>query len=164
GGGQVLGHGQDQHVRRGGGQVRVQHALFPQHVEEPGQADGDARAGELPVRVVLRQVVIPAAGADRADLRAVQAGGLVDGAGVVGPGQADGDARAGELPVRVVLRQVVIPAAGADRADLRVVQEGGLVDGAGVVVQAPGDGEVHGKVFRRDAEVRQVPDHGVQLL
>jgi hypothetical protein len=45
-----------------------------------------------------------------------------------------------------------------------VIQQGGLVDGAGVVVQAPGDGQVHGEILRRDAEVRQIPDHRVQLL
>ena len=45
-----------------------------------------------------------------------------------------------------------------------MVQQGGLIHGAGVVVQAPGDGQVHGEILRRDAEVRQIPDHRVQLL
>ena len=52
GSGQVLRHGQDQHIRRSGGQVRIQHTLFSQHIEQPGQADGDARAGKLAVRVI----------------------------------------------------------------------------------------------------------------
>ncbi|CAN3989107.1 RNA chaperone Hfq, partial [Dysosmobacter welbionis] len=81
--------------RRSGGQVRIQHTLFSQHIEQPGQADGDARAGKLAVRVILRQIVVPAAGTDGADLGVIQQGGLVDGAGVVvqapGDGQVHGE-------------------------------------------------------------------------
>ena len=83
GGGEVLRHRQDQHIRRGGGQLRIQHPLLAQHVEQPGQADGNAHAGELLVGVELRQIVIPSAGAHGANLRVIQQRGLIDRAGVV---------------------------------------------------------------------------------
>ena len=99
GGGQILRHGQDQHIRRGGGQVAVEHPLLAQHIEQPGQADGDAHAGQLFVGVVLRQVVVPAAGADGADLRVVQQRRLVHGAGVVVQSPGDGQVH-GEVLLR----------------------------------------------------------------
>ena len=111
GGGEVLRHGQDQHVRRGGGQLRIQHPLLAQHIEQPGQADGDAHAGELLVGVVLRQIVIPAAGADGADLRVIQQGGLIDRAGVVvqapGDGQVHGEVLRRHAEVRQILHHGV---------------------------------------------------------
>ena len=79
-----------QHVGGGGGHVGVQHTLLAQHIEQPGQADGDAHAGQLLVGVILGQIVIAAAGADGADLRVIQQGGLVDGAGVVVQAAGDG--------------------------------------------------------------------------
>ena len=44
-----------------------------------------------------------------------------------------------------------------------MIQQRGLVHGAGVVVKTAGDGEIHGEVFLRHAEVRQILHHGVQL-
>ena len=54
GGGEVFRHGQDQHVRGGGGEVRVQKPLLPQNIEEPGQADGNPYAGELFFCIIFR--------------------------------------------------------------------------------------------------------------
>ena len=54
GGGEVLGHGQDQRVRRGGEQVVVQVALILQNEEQTGQTDGNAYSGQLFIGVVFR--------------------------------------------------------------------------------------------------------------
>ena len=69
GGGQVLGHGQEEHVGGGGVQAVVQIALVLQHEEQAGQTDGNSNAGELFISVIFRQVIITAAGTDGADLR-----------------------------------------------------------------------------------------------
>ena len=95
GGFQIVGHGDDHHVGGGHDTVLVQHALLVQHVEQARQADGNADAGQRPVGVVFREIVIPAAGADRADLGMIQKRRLVDSAGVVVQparnGQIDGE-------------------------------------------------------------------------
>jgi len=111
GGGEVLRHGQDQHIRRGGGQLRIQHPLLTQHIEQPGQTDGDAHAGELLVGVKLRQVVIPAAGAHGANFGVIQQGGLIDRAGVViqapGDGEVHSEVFGGYAEVRQILHHGV---------------------------------------------------------
>ena len=111
GGGEVLRHRQDQHIRRGGGQLRIQHPLLAQHIEQPGQADGNAHAGELLVRVELRQIVIPSAGAHGADLRVIQQRGLIDRAGVViqttGNGEIHGEILRRYAKVRQILHHGV---------------------------------------------------------
>ena len=107
GGGQVVGHGQDQYVGGSSGQVGIQHPLLAQDVEQPGQADGNAHAGELLVGVVFRQVVVSAAGAHGADLRVVQQGGLVDGAGVVVQAPGDGQVHSKILGGHAEGRQIL---------------------------------------------------------
>ena len=94
GGGEVLGHGQDEHVGGGGVQILIQIALILQNEEQAGQADGNSNSGELFIGIIFRQVIISAAGTDGTDFRMVQHGGLVDGSGVViqptGDGQVHG--------------------------------------------------------------------------
>ena len=87
---QILRHGDDQHIRRCGGQRIVQHTLLAQHVEQAGQADGDAHAGQLLVGVVFRQIVIPSAGANGANLGMIDQGSFVHGTRVVIQTAGDG--------------------------------------------------------------------------
>ena len=60
----------------GGRQGGIQQPLLLQHVKQPGQADGNAHPGQLPLGIVGGQIVIPAAGAHRANLRMIQQGGF----------------------------------------------------------------------------------------
>src|SRR5699024_12235002 len=50
-------------------QAVVQIALVLQHEEQTGQSNGNSNAGELFIGIIFRQVIIPAAGTDGADLR-----------------------------------------------------------------------------------------------
>ena len=54
GGGELLGHGEDQHVRRGGDQGVVQIALGLQYGEQAGQTDGNTDSGELFIGIIFR--------------------------------------------------------------------------------------------------------------
>ena len=89
-GGGVLRHGQNQCVAGGGGQFGVQKTLLVQHVEQTGQADGNAHTGQRLIDVVAGQIVVAAAGADGADFGMVQQGGFIHGAGVVVQTAGDG--------------------------------------------------------------------------
>ena len=82
-GAHVVGHRQDEYVRRCLVHLVVQVALLTENVEQTGQTDGDAHARQLLVGVVLGKVVVAAARADGTDFRMVEHGGLVNGAGVV---------------------------------------------------------------------------------
>ena len=64
--------------------------MFIQHIEKPGQTDGDTHTGQRLVDVVASQIIVAAAGADRADLGVIQKGGFVYGAGVVVKTSCDG--------------------------------------------------------------------------
>ena len=92
---EIVRHRHDHHV---GGRHHarvIEHPLLVEHVEQPRQANGDAHAGQRPVGIIPGQIVIPAAGADRADLRMVKQRRLIDGAGVVveaaGDREVDGE-------------------------------------------------------------------------
>ena len=87
---QVLGHRQDKHVRRRGADVAIQKALLAEDIEQARHADRNADAGELAVSIVLRKVIVAAAGADRADLGVVEQRRLVHRAGVVVEAARDG--------------------------------------------------------------------------
>ena len=93
------------------GRLRIQHPLLAQHIEQPGQADGNAHAGELLVGVILRQIVVPSAGAHGADLRVIQQRGLIDRAGVViqatGNGEIHGEILRRHAKVRQILHHGV---------------------------------------------------------
>ena len=80
---QVLGHRQDEHVRRRSADLVVQQPLLAEDVEKSRHADRNADAGKLAVDIVLGEVIEAAAGADRADLGVVEQRRFIDGAGVV---------------------------------------------------------------------------------
>ena len=97
--GQVLGHGQDQHIGRSRGQGGVQKALLTQHIKQTGQANGDAHAGKLTVGIILSKVVITSTRTYGTDLRIVQQGCLIHGTGVVVQAPGDGQIH-GEIDLR----------------------------------------------------------------
>ena len=54
GGGEVIGHGQDEHIGGGGVQAVVEIALVLQNEEQAGQTDGNSHAGELFFGIIFR--------------------------------------------------------------------------------------------------------------
>ncbi|MNM88449.1 hypothetical protein D3C81_1006660 [compost metagenome] len=72
----------------------VDQVRLAQLPEQTGQANGDTHARQPGLGVVAGQVLVTAAGTDRADLRVVAERGLVDGAGVVIQATGDGEVQA----------------------------------------------------------------------
>ncbi len=156
---EIFCHGEDQHIRRRCQQALVQQALFFQHIEQPGQADGDAHAGQLFVGVVFRQVVVAAARTDGANLRVVGHHRFIHSACVII--QAPGN---GQIHGKVVLGHAEgahIPHHGGQLLDA-LVQQGILApqpfqSGHGVggfqgVQQGAGGFRGHGAILCEDLD------------
>lgn len=104
------------------------HVLLLQDVEQARQANGDADAGQGLVRIVPREVIIAAAGADAADLGMVEQDGLVHRAGVVIEA-----ARDREVELEVLLRDAERRQVAHDGAQLVEAEDKRLVPARGTV-------------------------------
>ena len=157
GGGQIVRHGQDQRVGGRGRRLGVEHPLLAEDVEQARQSDGDADARQPAVRVILREVVVTAAGADRADLGVVKQRRLIHRAGVVveptGDGEVDREvllrhAEAAEVfrdrrkLVEPLVKQRVLAAVAGERGEHLVICATDRGEAQNIVRLLAGDGKI----------------------